>query len=110
MKSNVQVLVQKIKTIHTVTELGRYVEITPLSNILGAHSIGVEVEVFDRTGKSVCGVIVNPAAEGVSFPTVSGLVLDTTPHVGAKPQYKRMQVGGVKGGGPAYNVGKAATK
>jgi len=76
-----QILVSKLTTIHTCNDWGRYVEVVPMSDILGDHSIGAEMEFFSRDGRSVLGVVVDMSKEMKcgKFPAVNGIVIDTNP-------------------------------
>lgn len=98
MSKNTQILVKKITTVANVgrEDVGRYVEITTLSDIIGQNSIGVSATFFDRDGHTVSGTIVNMrerVQEG-KFPHTEGLVVDTKAHVEDEPR-KRMQQGGI---------------
>lgn len=95
---NNQYLVARIQTIITASDVGRYVEIVPVSNVFGyPHSVGVVGDFFSKDGKRVSGIIVDMREEMVQrkFPLVgdSALVLDTRP-VFAQKQF-RMAKGGI---------------
>ena len=100
--SKVQILALSITGIANVSkeDMGRYSVVVPASSSVIIPP-GTEVEFFDRSGRSVKGMVVSMherVQEG-KFPDVKGLIIDTkweTYTMGQLAQPKRMQAGGVQ--------------
>lgn len=90
----IQILALSIKTIVNLSrdDLGRYFEVVPAGSTL--TQVGVEMEFFDRGGKTVKGYVVDKQNDirAGKFPTVKGFIVDTKFNMVADVvERKRMQ-------------------
>ena len=99
MQKGISVLVRRISPVYLPGEMGRYVSVYSLSNVIGKNSVGISATFRDISGKEISGRIVDMSEEIAAghFPVLAEgeYAVDTFPPAEEKAR-ARMAKGGIR--------------